>query len=78
MTPQATTYRQPDPMVFDKPWTCTPSVDFEKGAITLEVQDWSGRITREIMQTKEHAIRQALIALGWTPPTEPHPWMEKK
>ena len=34
----------------------------------LDVQDYAGRITQEIMRTKEEAIREALIALGWTPP----------
>jgi hypothetical protein len=34
----------------------------------------SGRaqeVTRWVMNTREHAIREALIAMGWTPPPEP-------
>ena len=57
-----------------KPWTMKPSIDPENGVVMLGVQDYAGRITQEIMRTKEKAIREALIALGWTPPVEPPEW----
>jgi hypothetical protein len=49
-------------------WTFTPSIDREKGLVMLDTEDWGGKITREVMNTKERAIRRALIALGWIPP----------
>jgi len=50
-------------------WKITPSFDRATGIVALETEDWGGRITREVMNTKDQAIRKALIALGWTPPT---------
>lgn len=47
------------------------------GQIDLEtyfVDGLTGRkddVVREVMKTKDEAVRQALIRLGWTPPPEP-------
>jgi hypothetical protein len=51
-------------------WKITPSIDRANGTVALEVEDWAGKITREVMNTKDVAVRKALIALGWTPPPE--------
>ena len=37
-------------------WTMKPSVDPERGLVMLDVQDYAGRITQEIMRTKEKAF----------------------
>jgi len=57
-------------------WKITPSIDVTNGIVFLDTEDWGGKITREVMRTKEAAVREALIALGWTPPLEPPEWME--
>lgn len=57
-------------------WNITSSIDRENGFVMLDTEDYAGKITREIMRTKEEAIRNALIALGWTPPLEPPKWIE--
>jgi hypothetical protein len=49
-------------------YTVTPFVDFSKETIALDVTSPSGQIAREVMNLKERAIREGLIALGWTPP----------
>ena len=49
-------------------WTFTPSIDREKGLVMLDIEKPIGAMEREIMRTKEKAVRKALIALGWTPP----------
>ena len=49
------------------PWTVTPSIDRMTGEISIATEI-AGRVTRQIIQTQEAAIREALIALGWTPP----------
>lgn len=47
----------------------TPRID---GKIVQEVFSVTNtvreRIMLDVMDTKEHQVRQALIALGWTPP----------
>lgn len=41
---------------------------FPDGRIEQELVDLQGRIAREVMDTKDQQVRQALISLGWTPP----------
>lgn len=47
---------------------------FSNGDITLEEkwphQDLRGQMARQIIRTRDKAVRQALIALGWTPPLD--------
>lgn len=45
-------------------------VDFQSGEIQLETMDAERAIMREVIKTKDKAIRSALITLGWTPPPE--------
>jgi hypothetical protein len=49
-------------------YTVTPFVDFSKETLGLDITLPSGQIAREVMNLKERAIREGLIALGWTPP----------
>lgn len=49
-------------------YTVTPFVDFTKETLGLDITLPSGQIAREVMNLKERAIREGLIALGWTPP----------
>lgn len=57
-------------------FTATPHLN--TGAITLQTEhsdlfgNFHRSMTVEIMRTKDDAVQQALIALGWTPPGE-HP-----
>lgn len=46
----------------------TPSVDLESAEIRLKVRGAAGRFYEEFIDTKNKAIREALIKLGWTPP----------
>lgn len=48
----------------------TPSIDINTGEIQLVISDIAGQHFTEVMHTKDEAIRAALIALGWTPPTD--------
>lgn len=38
--------------------------------VLAEGHDWKAVISREIVHTQDAQVRQALIALGWTPPRE--------
>jgi hypothetical protein len=49
-------------------YTVTPFVDFSKETLGLDITLPSGQIAKEVMNLKERAIREGLIALGWTPP----------
>ena len=49
-------------------YTVTPFVDFSKETLGLDITLPSGQIAREVMNLKERAIREGLIAFGWTPP----------
>lgn len=49
-------------------YTVTPFVGFTKETLGLDITLPSGQIAREVMNLKERAIREGLIALGWTPP----------
>ena len=56
-------------------WQFTPKIDFTSGNIEfLNAQsDMRGIMHNthlEIIRTKEKSVREALIALGWTPPPE--------
>jgi hypothetical protein len=42
--------------------------DPNTGRIIQEVFNYENVIMKQVMETKEEQIRQALIALGWTPP----------
>lgn len=46
-----------------------PSI-FNNGIIELTTRDIVGRMTKDILNTKEDMIRQALMQLGWLPPEE--------
>lgn len=50
-------------------WAIEPSI-FNNQAIELTTRDMAGRITKEILNTKEEMIRQGLIKLGWLPPEQ--------
>jgi hypothetical protein len=41
---------------------------YEDGVIEQSMTDIRGDITRMVLDTKERQIRDALVALGWTPP----------
>lgn len=43
-------------------------IDREKGIVELCTSDARGLISREVMRLKEQAVREGLIALGWSPP----------
>ena len=49
------------------------TVPFEGGTIVQDLNSYNNEVeehvTRWIVDTREHSIRQALISLGWTPPT---------
>lgn len=49
-------------------YTVKPFVDFNKETLGLDITLPDGQIAREVMNLKERAIREGLIALGWTPP----------
>lgn len=49
--------------------TIEPSI-FNNGNIELTTRDIVGRMTKDILNTKEEMVRQALIQLGWLPPEE--------
>lgn len=58
----------------DKPsslkWHITPSIKDGK-AIIDSCTEWNGvrdRVTRSVLDTKDEAIRQCLIVMGWSPP----------
>jgi hypothetical protein len=44
--------------------------DIIKQEVSTGFQDMHTIVVRQIMDTKEEQIRQALIKLGWTPPKE--------
>lgn len=48
----------------------TPSIDINTGEIQLVISNTAGQHHTEVMHTKDEAIRAALIALGWTSPTD--------
>ena len=45
-------------------------VDPESESIHLAVKRAQEVLSHEVMRTKERAVREALIELGWTPPEE--------
>ena len=45
----------------------SPSYDFERHALKITTTT-SGQISEKVLQLEDKAIREALIALGWTPP----------
>lgn len=47
----------------------TPTVCFETGQVTIQTEI-AEQIRTAVFCTKEEAIREALIALGWTPPDD--------
>lgn len=47
-----------------------------EGLVMLDTEPPFGVFKREVIRTKEKAVRKALIALGWTPPVEPPELME--
>lgn len=59
-------------------YTATPSVDSASGVISiaeefgrsLGLDGTRERFYRQVVSTRDEAVRRALIALGWTPPTE--------
>lgn len=52
----------------------TPTVDLEKQLLHMDFQSKfngiASQISRETVNFKDKCVRQALIALGWTPPKE--------
>jgi len=50
----------------------TPEMDFDTQTLkfTTEIDGFTKQITRESVCFKEKVVRETLIALGWTPPTE--------
>lgn len=44
-------------------FTATPTLDE-----TIEIRDSRDRFVREILDTKDQAVKEALASLGWTPP----------
>lgn len=43
------------------------TIDYDKETITM-TEDIQGQIMISIMDTKDKAVREALIRLGWSPP----------
>lgn len=41
---------------------------FEDGKIVQSTTDLIGKTVRKVVETQDHQVRLALIALGWTPP----------
>ena len=56
----------------DMKYNIKTGIDFQTGAVFLETeQEFQGVrevLFREVVRTKDEAIREALIKLGWTPP----------
>lgn len=50
-------------------WTIEPSI-LNNGIIELTTRDIVGRLTKDILNTKEEMIRQGLTQLGWLPPED--------
>ena len=46
------------------------TIDYKNKTITHEFEDALKRLTKEVVDTKNKAVREALIKLGWTPPPE--------
>lgn len=47
------------------------TLDLQAATIQItEYDDWTGKVVRQIINTKEQMVRDALIRLGWTPPKE--------
>ncbi|MFH1806812.1 MAG: hypothetical protein ABID63_18180 [Pseudomonadota bacterium] len=53
-------------------YTAKALADPETGRIIIETGYNTGHITRRMIETEDHAVREALIALGWTPPDHGH------
>lgn len=56
-------------------WELAPTVNHATGDITVttSMPDLRGQmavVSHELMRTRDAAFREALIALGWTPPNE--------
>ncbi|PJF38640.1 MAG: hypothetical protein CUN55_16695 [Phototrophicales bacterium] len=43
----------------------------DKGYIHL-LEELQGQLVRTVINTRDQAVREALIELGWTPPEEEH------
>lgn len=48
----------------------TPSIDINTEEMRLMISNAAGQHFTEVLRTKDEATRAALIALGWTPPTD--------
>jgi hypothetical protein len=49
------------------------SVELSKSLVDQELcvaTDFAGKITKEIVDFKDYAVRESLISLGWIPPTD--------
>jgi hypothetical protein len=46
---------------------------FVDGKIELELRKGQEALSKWVVNTREEAVRDALIKLGWTPPPEPPP-----
>jgi hypothetical protein len=61
-------------MSFMRSSILTPKVDVMKQVIEIDVQEKMNDVVvnhyKEVINLKEKVIREALIALGWTPPDE--------
>lgn len=49
-------------------YTVTPFIDFTNETLSIKIELPDQQIAREVVNLKEQAVRQGLIALGWTPP----------
>ena len=50
-------------------------IDYETEQITL-IEEWQGRVFQYLYNLKEQCLIDALIELGWTPPTKREKFMD--
>lgn len=55
-------------------WRVTPTLDLEKKTLLLETttefNELASTVNRQLFDTNQKMLRDALILLGWTPPKE--------
>jgi hypothetical protein len=64
-------------VLYQEPQATKPVLDYrlctrihDNGDIELALKQATEQVSQWLIKTREQAIRQALIALGWTPPPE--------
>lgn len=51
-------------------WRMGVGTDIHPGGLIVQTIDLAGEVQRRVLDTAEQQVRNALIALGWTPPSD--------